>query len=1095
MRKSDAKPKGRPGRALRGQPGAASRIIEPHARRAGGASRAVAAARGLPSAAACAALMTVPLFFNPRTERVFEPDKLAWLELLGLLAVGAAVSIAVGLGFRRFGAWVASADKPLLAAAALVGLAVLAGSLASTVLDVSLWGTYRRAHGLWAHLALLSIFLAVAVSSGATAGRSRVLRAAMLPAVPAAIYALLQRARIDAIPWDQYGDAADVRAFGPLGNALFLGSYLAPIVPLAAAVAMGAWAERHRTGPAAALAWLACAVLAAAGVVASGSRGPAMAAAFGLAVVGVLWAADTGRARAAVATAGGAGLLLAGLMLAGRAGVPGLERFGDLLAAGSRTVVERTLVWEAMGRLALEDPGRIALGYGPESLAHVLAPFADLELARLTPEQVFDRAHNLLWEWWLSAGIVGMLAVGLLYAAAFAAGVRAMGWRVSGWWPGASGLAAAVAAGVAAAALAPAPALAAPAAVVGGAVGLCAGAAVGRLRRGRGAEGGGDPSRGQDSGSARGAERRIQWWAIGALGAVGAHLVDGALGLPTASGELVFWACLGVLASGAGRADAELGLGLEREAGASRNAPRDPSANVDQTVSAVRASTVRRGSARGSTGLNAWGWDDPIARGLLDGLALCAIMFAPILLPYGPLTALSGRGVLLLLVPLGFWAAAAATVSWVTSGSEAGSSVGAGAGTGRGSGHGRSAAAGGGRGGRGTRERRGAAGSVRGVLRSQGLAMLVAPATCLLLYPFLAAVPGGAAIAFGAALLTAVVAAAVRSATHVPETAAWLPRVAFAAPDSRAATAEQNRVAIGMAGPRALARSLVAVAVLAPLVVAGGWWIALRPVVADARLRSGLEAAASRDLQSARAMFRSASGLWPEQPNYAYYVAAAERDAMLEPDLSNAERDTAYSTARRALEGAMAKAPAEGLARGLGTLLRDRGDAAPTLEARAEAWREAEAWFVEALRLDPHSGPALADRAALFQRTGDAAAAAAGYRAALEVDANRADRHVGLARAELAAADAPAAAAALESARALVGDERLLQFVTASGQAPTGDLPAALDPLHTELLRVQAVVLSGDIEAGLERLAELRRAGAGDAPTRSVEAWLTSRAR
>jgi hypothetical protein len=44
-------------------------------------------ARATLEAAPVAALMIVPLFFNPRTDRVFEPDKLSWVIALGIVCI------------------------------------------------------------------------------------------------------------------------------------------------------------------------------------------------------------------------------------------------------------------------------------------------------------------------------------------------------------------------------------------------------------------------------------------------------------------------------------------------------------------------------------------------------------------------------------------------------------------------------------------------------------------------------------------------------------------------------------------------------------------------------------------------------------------------------------------------------------------------------------------------------------------------------------------------------------------------------------------------------------------------------------------------
>ena len=112
----------------------------------------------------------------------------------------------------------------------------------------------------------------------------------------------------------------------------------------------------------------------------------------------------------------------------GRSNDSPLGRLGTLLASGSRTAEERRLVWEALERVAESSrPAQLWLGYGPDSLMYVLPPAVSPELVRLTPEQIFDRAHNVLWEWWVSAGLVGVAAFLAVFMAAITAGYRLLG--------------------------------------------------------------------------------------------------------------------------------------------------------------------------------------------------------------------------------------------------------------------------------------------------------------------------------------------------------------------------------------------------------------------------------------------------------------------------------------------------------------------------------------------------------------------------------------------------------------------------------------------------------------------------------------------
>lgn len=587
--------------------------------------------------AVLAALAVVPLYFNPQTERVFEPDKMAWLVLLALIAgwgltVRAAEDWPARPVFRRW--------PPLAWAVVFAGAALAMGFLFSRVPQVSAWGIYRRAQGAMAYAAYLTVFAAVASGARDPAARARCVRLILAAAVPAALYALFQRFEIDSLEWNIYGTSPAERAFGPLGNPIFLGAYLIMVLPIALGRLLEALADLRRgaAGAAAnAIGSAAVAGLSLAGLLASQSRGPLVGLIAGVGLFALLWAVRSHRRRLAWGLVGGgvAGLIVFGI--AARAGaLAGLGRLGELGSMGSRTAQERLLLWNAFGRLVADHPGRLLVGHGPETTAFVLPPYLPDALIRLAPVQVFDRAHNVLWDWWISAGLFGVAALLLLYVAAFHTGFRLLGIRPgrspdeplgdgSGdeaagptarrWWvrPGAM-LAGAMLGGAMAGPVAVAATghgvLAAPAAVLGVLAGAAAYAAlcsrpvpaIGTLSDGRRRRGGGEPAR---------SEAHL---VVGLLAALGAHLAEGALGLPTATSELLFWVYLGMLAA------------LSWPA---------PNGDSGPAADAGRA--------------------DPWADGLADGLAIAAILFAPILLP-APARAWAAWPILLL--PLAYWAAA-----------------------------------------------------------------------------------------------------------------------------------------------------------------------------------------------------------------------------------------------------------------------------------------------------------------------------------------------------------------------------------------------------------------------------------------------------
>jgi hypothetical protein len=245
----------------------------------------------------------------------------------------------------------------------------------------------------------------------------------------------------------------------------------------------------------------------------------------------------SGRGRRVAAVVGVAVVAPLALIALGRAGMPGLERFAALIDGGSRTGLERMLAWDALAKLTVAEPSRFLFGHGPETVTLVLAPHAAEALTRLTPEQVFDRSHSLFWEWWIAAGLFGVAAYVAVIVTAFAAGYRALGWlegRRDSWSLAVTGVLA-LALTVVGATLAGSPGLGPPLAapaLAAALVGWGAWSAFAKARR---------------SGLIRRTPRTLL--ALALLAALTGHLVEGALGLPSATADLCAWTAIGLLAA------------------------------------------------------------------------------------------------------------------------------------------------------------------------------------------------------------------------------------------------------------------------------------------------------------------------------------------------------------------------------------------------------------------------------------------------------------------------------------------------------------------------------------------------------------------
>ena len=185
-----------------------------------------------------AAIVTIPLFFNVYSQRVFEPDKISILRSLALIAIIAWVVKQVeGLRLRRGENEEVEPEKTktawwrrpmVLPVLALAGVYLLSTALSVTPRQ-SFWGSYQRLQGTFTMLSYM-VFFFVALDSLRTEAQWRRLQyAVILTSLPIALYGVLQKAQLDPLPWG--GDTFE-RVTANMGNAIFLPAYLILIVPL-----------------------------------------------------------------------------------------------------------------------------------------------------------------------------------------------------------------------------------------------------------------------------------------------------------------------------------------------------------------------------------------------------------------------------------------------------------------------------------------------------------------------------------------------------------------------------------------------------------------------------------------------------------------------------------------------------------------------------------------------------------------------------------------------------------------------------------------------------------------------------------------------
>ena len=185
-----------------------------------------------------AAIVTIPLFFNVYSQRVFEPDKISILRSLALIAIIAWVVKQVeGLRLRRGESAEVEPEKSKTVwwrRPMVLPVLVLAGIyLLSTFLSVtprqSFWGSYQRLQGTFTMFSYMTFFFVALDSLRTEAQWRRLQYAVILTSLPIALYGVLQKAQLDPLPW---GGDTFKRVTANMGNAIFLAAYLILAVPL-----------------------------------------------------------------------------------------------------------------------------------------------------------------------------------------------------------------------------------------------------------------------------------------------------------------------------------------------------------------------------------------------------------------------------------------------------------------------------------------------------------------------------------------------------------------------------------------------------------------------------------------------------------------------------------------------------------------------------------------------------------------------------------------------------------------------------------------------------------------------------------------------
>ncbi len=232
------------------------------------------------------ALVSIPIYFNIYTSRVFEPDKItlfrtlmlilgmAWLvKWLAILAADRQQKAAVK---RSPNAWrgkekaeaaplyepdgeLVGPDerpfprnlllRPMVWPMLLVVFVYVIATIFSVVPGVSWWGSYQRLQGTYTLVSYVLLFMAIAFNMRERRQVERLISFVLLTLIPVALYGFLQHYKADPLPWQ--GDVV-FRVTSTMGNAIFIAAYLIMVIPLVLyrAIMTGHWlvVNRHVAG-------------------------------------------------------------------------------------------------------------------------------------------------------------------------------------------------------------------------------------------------------------------------------------------------------------------------------------------------------------------------------------------------------------------------------------------------------------------------------------------------------------------------------------------------------------------------------------------------------------------------------------------------------------------------------------------------------------------------------------------------------------------------------------------------------------------------------------------------------------------------------
>ena len=341
--------------------------------------------------------MIIPLWVNFGAQRPFDPAKvflfrtLIWFLTSLVCARYLLVPGRIRLHWRH---------RPLALPVVFLAGVLLVAALTAVDPQLSWWGSYERGQGSLTQLSYLLLFWLVANHLRSLAQAWRLLAAFVLTALPLTLLGIAQ-----AFGWQPLPLLTDARSpvYATLGRANFLAVYLVILLPLT--LALGLQLRRR---------WqqIPIAILLLAEVTVIGLtlvRAAWLAAVVSIGLFVLLWWGISWPKRRWF----GLGL--------GLTAVSG-PLFILLNVAPGGSLAARLTIWRATLRLIAERP---FFGHGPDSLSLIFPRIYPPELVYYQGRDFFvDRAHNLLLDWAVTIGLIGVLAHLLFWS-----GVLWLMWR------------------------------------------------------------------------------------------------------------------------------------------------------------------------------------------------------------------------------------------------------------------------------------------------------------------------------------------------------------------------------------------------------------------------------------------------------------------------------------------------------------------------------------------------------------------------------------------------------------------------------------------------------------------------------------------